>query len=66
MSYAIKLGGAAIAILLLGVLGILIFEGLWTRIGFGAACILVFGTICLFAWNSDRKAKASREGLERI
>ena len=66
MSYALKLGGAAIAILLLGVLGIWLFGNIWARIGIGAAVVILVGGMILFAWNADRKAKATREGLERI
>jgi hypothetical protein len=66
MSYALKLGGAAIAFLLIGYLVLLIFGGLWTRVGVGAALIVVFGGFALIAWRGDRKAKKSREGLERI
>ena len=66
MSYALKLAGAAIAFLVIGYLVIVIFGGLWTRVGFGAALIVVFGGFALMAWRADRKAKRSREGLERI
>ena len=66
MSYVFKLGGAAVAVLLLGVLGILIFGGLWTRIGIGAAIVIFGGGLLFFAWRSDRKARESRAGLERI
>jgi hypothetical protein len=66
VSYALKLGGAAIAFLLIGYLVILIFGGLWTRVGLGAALIVVFGGFMLMTWRSDSKAKRSREGLERI
>jgi len=66
MSYALKLGGVAIAFLLIGVLGIVIFERLWFRIGFGAALIVVFGGLVLLAWNVDRKDKAKRAGLDEL
>ena len=66
MSYAVKLGGVAIAILLLGVLGIVIFDRLWFRLGIGAALLVVFGGVLLFAWNVDRKDKAKRAGLDEL
>jgi Flp pilus assembly protein TadB len=66
MSYAVKLGGVAIAILLIGVVAIVIFDRLWFRIGFGAALFVVFGGILLFAWNVDRKDKAKRAGLDQL
>jgi len=66
MGYVLKLGGAAIAFLLLGVLAILIFDGIWMRTGFGAAIVIVFGGLLLFAWMMDRKEKAKRAGLDDL
>lgn len=66
MSYAFKLAGAAIAVLLLGVLGILIFEAVWMRVGIGAAIVIVCGGLLLFAWNTDRKDKEARAGLDEL
>jgi hypothetical protein len=66
MSYALKLGGAAIIVLLLGVLGILLFDAIWARIGLVAALVVVFGGIVLFAWNVDRKDRAKRAGLDEL
>ncbi len=66
VGYAMKLGAAAIVMLLLGVLAIVIFEELWFRIGFGAALVLVFGGFLFFAWRTDKKDRESRAGLERI
>jgi len=54
-------GGAGIAVVLLGALAIILFEDLWLRVGLGAAMVVVFGAI-----RADKKAKASRAGLERI
>lgn len=64
--YGFKLAGVAIAILLVGVLAILIFDAIWFRIGLGAALVLVFGGILLLAWNTDRKDKAKRAGLDEL
>ena len=66
VGYALKLAGAAIVILALGILGIVVFTGIWTRVGFVAAMVVVFGGLLAFAWQKDRKAKESRAGLERI
>jgi len=66
MSYALKLAAAAAGLLLAGGIAILLFEGLWFRVGIGAAVAVVVGGVLLFAWRVDKKAKASREGLERI
>jgi len=66
MSYALKLAGAAIALLLLGVLGIVIFGNIWARVGVGAAIVVVCGGLLLFAWNVDRKDKATRAGIDEL
>lgn len=66
MGYAFKLAGAAIALLLLGVLGIVIFGNIWARIGLGAAIVVVCGGLLLFAWNVDRKSKAKRAGIDEL
>jgi Flp pilus assembly protein TadB len=66
VSYALKLGAAAIALLCLGVLAILIFDAIWVRVGFGAAVIIVVGGLLLWAWNVDRKDKAARAGIDEL
>jgi uncharacterized membrane protein YccC len=66
MSYALRFAGIAIAFLLVGVLGLLIFDAIWVRVGLGAALVIVVGGLLFFAWRQDQKAKASRAGLERI
>jgi hypothetical protein len=66
MSYALKLAGAAIALLVAGVLGILIFDRIWYQIGLGAAIVVVCGGLLLFAWITDRKDRAARAGLDEL
>jgi Flp pilus assembly protein TadB len=66
MGYALKLAGAAIALLLLGVLGIVIFGNIWARVGLGAAIVVVFGGLLLWAWNVDRRDKAKRAGIDEL
>jgi chromate transport protein ChrA len=66
VSYALKLGGAAIAFLLIGVILVLIFDAVWFRVGFGAAAVIVAGGLIFWAWSVDRKEKAKRAGLPPI
>ena len=65
-SYGLKLAGVAVAILLIGLLAILIFDAVWFRIGAGAAIVIVFGGILLLAWRTDRKDKAKRAGIDEL
>jgi hypothetical protein len=65
-SYGFKLAGAAIGFLFVGVLGIVLFERLWFRIGIGAALIVIFGGIMLAAWLVGRKDKAKRAGIDEL
>jgi hypothetical protein len=66
MSYALKLGGAMIAFLILGVLAILIFGSIWMRVGFGAAAVIGIAVVIFFAWRSDRRAKEMRADLPPV
>jgi Flp pilus assembly protein TadB len=66
MSYPVKLGAAAMALLVVGIIAVLLFSGLWFRIGFGAAFAILSAGLIYFAWRSDRKAREERAGLERI
>jgi hypothetical protein len=66
MSYALKLAAVAIAFLLVGALGIVIFSRIWYRVGFGAALLIVFGGLLFLVWNVDRKDKAKRAGLDEL
>jgi hypothetical protein len=61
-----KYAAALIAVLLLGVLGIVIFNRIWYQVGLGAAIVVVCGGLLFFAWRNDRKDRAARAGLERI
>ena len=65
-SYGLKLAGAAILFLLIGVLGIVIFDRIWFRVGLGAALLIVFGGLLLVAWRVDRKDKAKRAGIDEL
>jgi len=66
MGVALKFAGIGIACLLVGILGLVIFDALWLRAGLGVAMVVFFGGILFFVWRQDKKAKASRAGLERI
>jgi uncharacterized membrane protein YccC len=66
MALYAKFAGALIAVLLLGVLGIVIFDRIWYQVGLGAAIVIVFGGLLFFAWRTDRKDKAARAGLDKI
>jgi hypothetical protein len=61
-----KYAGALIAVLVLGVLGIVIFDRIWYRIGLGAAIVVVFGGLLFFAWWTDRKDRAVRAGIDEL
>ena len=66
MSYAFKVAAVAIALIVAFVLGIVIFTGVWSRIGLGAALVVICAPLLFFAWRSDRKSRRAREGLEDI
>lgn len=36
------------------------------RIGLGAAIVIVCGGLLLFAWNTDRKDREARAGLDEL
>jgi Flp pilus assembly protein TadB len=66
VSYPVKLGLAAIAIFLVGVGVVIIFDKLWLQVSLGAAIVVVGGALLALAWWVDRKDKRKREGLDEL
>jgi Flp pilus assembly protein TadB len=62
----LKLAGAAIVFLILGVIAIVIFDAIWVQVGLGAALAVVFGALLAFGWYVDRKERKRREGLDEL
>ena len=50
----------------LGVLGIVLFGDIWSRIGIGAAIVVVFGGLLFFVWRTDKKDKERRAGIDEL
>ncbi len=65
-SYLLKLAGAGILLLCAGFFAIVIFEDVWARVGIGAAIVVVFGGLLLFAWIMDRKGREARAGVDEL
>lgn len=66
MRYAVTLTALAIAFVVVLVVGIVVFTGVWSRVGLGAALLVICAPLLFFAWRSDRKSRRAREGLEDI
>ena len=66
MGYALKLGGAAALFLIAAVLAALLFNGVWFKVGFGAAFAILCAILLLIAWRVDKKDKEARAGLEDL
>jgi hypothetical protein len=49
-SYGFKLAVAGILLMAAGIVAIVIFEDVWTRVGLGAAIVIVVGGQLGFAW----------------
>jgi Flp pilus assembly protein TadB len=66
MSYPWKLAGAAMLMVLAGALAIIIFEDIWTQVGFFAAIVVVFGGLLALVWLVQRKDRARRKGIDEL
>jgi Flp pilus assembly protein TadB len=64
--YGFKLALVAIGLLVAGIVAIVLFEGIWARVGLGAAIIVVMGGLLLIAWYVDRKDKAARADIDEL
>jgi Flp pilus assembly protein TadB len=60
----LKVTAIVIGIVAAGLVGWLIFSGVWARVGIGAAVVVLVGGLLLFAWNFDRKEKAKQDALD--
>jgi asparagine N-glycosylation enzyme membrane subunit Stt3 len=59
MSDIAKFVGVAILVVAAGIAGILIFNGLWYRVGFGAAVVVIVGGLLLVAWRADKRSASA-------
>ena len=66
MGYALKLGGAAALFLIAAILAVLLFNGVWFKVGFGAAFAILCAALLFIAWRVDKKDNADRGGLEDL
>ena len=65
-SYGFKLAAAGILLMAAGIVAILIFEDIWTRVGLGAALVIVCGGLLGFAWYVTRKDRKARAGIDEL
>jgi membrane protein implicated in regulation of membrane protease activity len=62
----LKVVGLALAALVVGLIGIMVFTDVWAQVGIGAAIVVICAPLLIWAWSMDRKEKARRQGLEDI
>jgi Flp pilus assembly protein TadB len=66
VSYGLKLGAAAMGFLIVAVLAAVLFNGIWFKVGFGAAFAILCAVLLFIAWRVDKKEKDARAGLEDL
>ena len=65
-SYGLKLAAVAVLLTAAGIVAIWIFEDIWTRVGLGAAIVVVVGGVLGFAWYVSRKDRRARAGVDEL
>ena len=65
-SYGLKLAAVAILLTAAGIAAIWIFEDIWTRVGLGAAIVVVVGGVLGFTWYVSRKDRQARAGVDEL
>lgn len=66
MSYPWKLAGTAMLMIVVAALVILLFEGIWLRVGLIGAMVVVFGGLIGFVWLLQRKDRERRKGVDEL
>ena len=66
VSYALKLGAAGMAFIVIAAVAIVIFEAFWLRMGLVAALVVVVGGLLLIGWRVTKKERDARAGLEDL
>jgi Flp pilus assembly protein TadB len=64
--YGFKLAAAGILLMAAGIVAVIIFEDIWTRVGLGAAIVVVVGGLLFWAWRVDRKDRQARAGIDEL
>ena len=64
--YGFKFVVVALAALLLGVIGIIVFTDVWARVGLITAIVVVCSPLIIYAWFYDRRERERRQGLRDI
>jgi hypothetical protein len=53
--HALKLAGIAILAVVLCIVGILVFSGVWARVGLVTASLAIFAVLFAVGWVQDRR-----------
>jgi len=66
VGYGLKLAAVLVVAVVILAVGIMLFTGVWARVGLGAALLVICAPLLVWAWHVDRKTRREREGLEDI